>query len=188
MDKAPSTLGDAQSLTRQQFYAEMTKRRNWLQGVTREYGDRKSDMPESTAFDMSRVNAEMDQLLAIGDVKFPSSGWNPAMLPGGGGPSLGSRSVPSPLKAGHWSQPVVDAVQAQGQKALTSGSVVVPSLLPGIVRIPDRPIYLTQVIPSTTLTNTNLYSYLQETVRTHAAAEVSGRRAEAGQHLHRGEG
>lgn len=60
-----------------------------------------------------------------------------------------------------------------GGKALTSGSMVVPSLLSGVVPIPDRPTYLAQVIPSTTLTGTNTFGYLQETTRTHNAAEVA---------------
>jgi len=61
-----------------------------------------------------------------------------------------------------------------GFKALVpSGSVVVPSLTAGIVRTADRPRSLLQVIPSTGLQGTDQYSYLRETVRTHAAAPVA---------------
>lgn len=61
-----------------------------------------------------------------------------------------------------------------GFKALVpSGSVVVPSLTAGIVRTADRPRSLLQLVPSQPLQGTDQYSYLRETVRTHAAAPVA---------------
>jgi HK97 family phage major capsid protein len=49
----------------------------------------------------------------------------------------------------------------------------VPALSGGIVGIPDRPALVTDVIPTVPLDATNIAAYLQETVRTHAAAEVA---------------
>lgn len=75
-------------------------------------------------------------------------------------------------KAGHWSEPVIRAVQG---KALLSGSVTVPSLTGGIVPLApgDRATSLLDVIPSVVLRNTDTFSYLKETARTHNAAEVA---------------
>ncbi|MDP1806595.1 MAG: phage major capsid protein, partial [Acidimicrobiales bacterium] len=61
-----------------------------------------------------------------------------------------------------------------GFKALVpSGSVVVPSLTAGIVRTADRPRSILEMIPVERLTDTDQYSFLRETVRTHNAAPVA---------------
>lgn len=61
-----------------------------------------------------------------------------------------------------------------GFKALVpSGSVVVPSLTAGIARVADRPRSILEMLPVTPLTDTDQYSYLRETVRTHNAAPVA---------------
>jgi HK97 family phage major capsid protein len=54
-----------------------------------------------------------------------------------------------------------------------SGSVTVPSLSTGIMRIEDRPQRLKDVVPIDRIGNTDSYAYLRETVRTNAAAEVA---------------
>src|SRR5262249_49595569 len=143
-------------------------RRKWLKGVFREHGAQLDAMPANVLSDQVRVNAELDGLIGAlaqqnADNPLPDGTIFPRPQ------RTGRETSPSILKSGHWSKPILDQIEG---KALTSGSVVVPSLLPGIVPIPDRPVLLTQVIPYTTLEGTNLFSYLQESVRTHAAAEV----------------
>jgi hypothetical protein len=118
----------------------------------------------------AHLNAEVDSLIAFGAKFQPIEMVHPGGGPSYGGLNLASRSV---LRSGYWSEPFIKQSEA-GTKALTSGTVVVPALMPGYVPIPDRPILITQVIPRTTITaGTNLYAYLQGTVRTHAAAEVA---------------
>lgn len=76
-----------------------------------------------------------------------------------------------------WGEAIVAKGATQdgyGFKALVpSGSVVVPSLTAGIVRTADRPRSLLQLVPSDPLQGTDQYSFLRETVRTHAAAPVA---------------
>jgi HK97 family phage major capsid protein len=167
LDSAPSLLGDTNSLSRREFNHKLSQRREWAGKVLREY-ENPRDVPSGIAADLARVNSEMDQLINVGKVRFQSPLDNGMIHPGE--PANRGQSHPSILKAGYWSKPFREQL---GNKALVTGSVVVPSLLPGIVTIPDRPIFLTQAIPSTQLEGTNLYSYLQETVRIHAAAEVA---------------
>jgi HK97 family phage major capsid protein len=180
LDPAPSVLGDISSLTKQQIRGKIEMRRHWLHQGLKEYGDQLSDCPPQVIEDMARVNKELGNLTGsvvsddfkttLDSMSGPVGGDPP--MPGGTKHSgSGWKAQPGVLKAGYWSEPFKKAVGET--KALTSGSVVVPSLLPGIVPIPDRPTLLTQVIPSTPVEGTNLFSYLQETVRTHAAAEVA---------------
>jgi hypothetical protein len=51
--------------------------------------------------------------------------------------------------------------------------VTVPSLSSGIVPILDRPMRLLDVIPVEPVVGTDQFSYLKETVRTHAAVETA---------------
>jgi HK97 family phage major capsid protein len=74
-------------------------------------------------------------------------------------------------KPGYWSDPAIKA--GFGQKAFDS--LTVPRLTGGYVAIPDRPLSLLDVIPSQELAGTDLYAFLRETVRTHAAAETAVR-------------
>lgn len=90
-------------------------------------------------------------------------------MPGGGGLGGVAPAKAAGWKAGHWGSPFMRAV-----KELTpSGSVTVPSLTGGIVPIEDRPRRLLDVIPRLQLQGTDQFSYLRETVRTHAAAAVA---------------
>ena len=94
----------------------------------------------------------------------------------GGAPPGAGRDDRSPVKAqmrgwksGHWSEPFTAHV-----KDLTpSGSVTVPSLTAGIVRIEDRPTRLLDVIPAMPLALSDQYAYLRETVRTNNAAPTA---------------
>jgi HK97 family phage major capsid protein len=169
VEAAPSVLGDISSITRQQHKTALALRREWAAKALREHPNL-DDMSESVVRDLARVNSEMDYLLKVGEVKFPNPLAGGMIHPGSSNPVKGSFPTPSGMKAGHWSKPIIDKVEG---KALTSGSVTVPALTAGIVTIPDRPISLASVIPSERLQGTNQFSYLQETVRTHAAAEVA---------------
>lgn len=75
-----------------------------------------------------------------------------------------------------WGAAMLKAASHDGRfKALVpSGSVVVPNLTAGIVRTADRPRSLLQLVPlAPRLVETDQYSFLRETVRTHAAAPVA---------------
>jgi HK97 family phage major capsid protein len=84
-----------------------------------------------------------------------------------GGGQVGGKAI-SP--AASWSAKVLEATAG---KALTSGSVAVPSLSSTISRVPDRPPTLLDLIPRVPLQGTDQFSYLKETVHTQAAAPVA---------------
>lgn len=77
-------------------------------------------------------------------------------------------------KTGHWSDAFAEAAASSGSKSLTpSGRITVPSLSGGIVPINDRALRLIDVIPTDTISGTDQYAWLRETLREHKAAETA---------------
>ncbi|MEU7807887.1 phage major capsid protein [Micromonospora chalcea] len=67
---------------------------------------------------------------------------------------------------------LIAAADRHGVKALTSGSIDVPSIVEPIVELPARPTRILDLIPRQRLTG-NTYEYLRQTVRTNNAAVVA---------------
>lgn len=98
-----------------------------------------------------------------------------AMAKPQGGDVLEGAASGKPHGRKAWGETVVRATMDEWAevKALTSGSVVVPSLSTTIVTNPQRPRRLLEIVGFETLQGTDTYSYLQETVRTNNAAPVA---------------
>jgi Phage capsid family len=172
-------------LSADQKHSAITERRNYLSALMRDYPlDSDRVMPVDTITSMARANLELDSLMQsletssardnLSRLDQPAEGgWSPSLLPGGAGRSGKNWAVkPGILKRNYWTEPFLKATD-HGEKALTTGTVMLPSLLGGYAPILDRPLYLAQAIPSVNLDTGNQYVYWQESTRTLAAAEVA---------------
>ena len=90
-----------------------------------------------------------------------------------GGDDSSSKSVGAPAphgwKGGHWSQPF----RRHAKDLTPSGSVAVPSLTSGIMRDPERPRRLLEVIPTMVLRGTDQYSFLRQESYVNSASPVA---------------
>jgi HK97 family phage major capsid protein len=95
-----------------------------------------------------------------------------AILSGSGGPNMAGKAMRR--GDGSWSKSMTTFLGALGAKALVpSGSITVPSLSAGIIASEDRPRTVLALIPFVPLEGTDMFSFLRETVRTHAASTVA---------------
>ena len=159
LDKAPSQLtGLVANMTKTQLTQAIEPRRQWLTKAV--HADAK-DISLSEMADMSRVNSELSQLCNVqlsddANETLKRLSEPATHHPGFHGNSGSANSDGGILRKGYWTDPFVKAVSPHGEKLnLTTGSLTVPSLTAGYVPIVDRPLLVSQVIPSTTLTDTN---------------------------------
>jgi HK97 family phage major capsid protein len=76
--------------------------------------------------------------------------------------------------SGPWATEMKNFLDRIGSKALVpSGTITVPSLSTTLTTATDRPRSLLQLIPFEKLEGTDTFSFLRETVRTHAASTVA---------------
>ena len=178
LDKAPTALSSlVANMTKTQVTQAIESRRQWL---TKAVHANENDISLGEMADMSRINSELSQLTNVSLSDDANETLRKLSQPAGEHPGFpgGNRSSnpnnTGTLRKGYWSEPFVKAVAPDGQKLnLTTGSLTVPSLLGGYVPLPDRPILVSQVIPSTTLVDTNQFQYLVEKTRTLSAAETA---------------
>jgi HK97 family phage major capsid protein len=113
----------------------------------------------------------VDQLSGVADTPI-----NKAFLSNLAAPASDGWSGPSGYtdrKTGPWGAEMKGFLDRVGSKTITpSGSITVPSISRTIVSGNDRPRNLLALIPFQKLEGTNSFSYLRETVRTHAASTV----------------
>jgi HK97 family phage major capsid protein len=156
------TKQEIDSWSRDRFASELRDRKERLDALKR-----LSDIRRLTDSEVAEVHELADEAATL-EENVPWLTRHPG-FPGMSSTPKGFPSSPG-WKSGHWGDAVVQRV-----KDLTpSGSVTVPSLTTGIVRIEDRPVRLLDVIPfGPPLRGTDTYAYMRETVRTHNAAPVA---------------
>jgi len=91
----------------------------------------------------------------------------------GSSPGGGSSPGPGAGRTGPFAKAMGEHMATFGGKALTSGSIMVPSLARGVVSSADRPRSILDLIRVERLDGTDSFAFLRETARTHLASTVA---------------